>query len=355
MISDLKDQAGLVRFNRILKHVKAIEDYAGELQDRGLAPCRVSNYVKAIRTFYRVNGIEIKLPCSLSRRSDRKVRAPKLEELQHLLEVADLRERVIISMLALGGFREGTLVRLRYRHVKEDLEKSVVPIHVHVESEITKGKYTDYDTFLGEEVAEYLRLYLDVRRRGGPEMRTPPETIMDESPLIRDSHSRRVAPITPGRLYNLLHNLYREAGLIKDGNERRYELRVHSLRKFFRTQLSALDVNADYIEYMMGHVTSTYHDVESLGVERLRSIYASANLSIKPKATLSKVEIVKEMVRGVLSPEDILKIEMALSEPDTKYVDPEERERAEIRALSNAFKEQIRREILDSLKEPQQV
>jgi site-specific recombinase XerD len=35
--------------------------------------------------------------------------------------VADLRERAMIMMLASGGFRIGTLVSLRYRHVKEDL------------------------------------------------------------------------------------------------------------------------------------------------------------------------------------------------------------------------------------------
>ena len=34
------------------------------------------------------------------------------------------------------------------------------------EADITKGKYHDYDTFLGAEAANYLRLYLDQRRKG---------------------------------------------------------------------------------------------------------------------------------------------------------------------------------------------
>jgi len=59
-------------------------------------------------------------------------------------------------LLALGGFGEGTLIRLKDRHVRTDLEKGVVPIHVHVEAEITKGKYHDYDTYLGAEAATYL-------------------------------------------------------------------------------------------------------------------------------------------------------------------------------------------------------
>jgi len=59
-------------------------------------------------------------------------------------------------MLASGGFSEGTLVKLEYRHVREDLEKGVVPLHVYVEAAITKGKYHNYDTFLGKEAVDYL-------------------------------------------------------------------------------------------------------------------------------------------------------------------------------------------------------
>lgn len=71
--------------------------------------------------------------------------------------MGDLRQKAVISLLALGGFREGTLVRLRYRHVREDLEKGIIPAHIHVEAEITKGKYHDYDTFLGSEAVDSLK------------------------------------------------------------------------------------------------------------------------------------------------------------------------------------------------------
>jgi hypothetical protein len=91
---------------------------------------------------------------SLSKRVVYEDRAPTPEELQSLLNIGTLRERVIITMLALGGFRIGTLAKLQYRHVKRDLEKGIVPIHVHVEAEITKGKYHDYDTFLGQEAVD---------------------------------------------------------------------------------------------------------------------------------------------------------------------------------------------------------
>ena len=75
-------------------------------------------------------------------------RAPTPEELQKLLDIGDLRGKVIVSMLALGGFRIRTLAKLKYRHVKHDLERGIKTVHIHVGAAITKGKYHDYDTFI---------------------------------------------------------------------------------------------------------------------------------------------------------------------------------------------------------------
>jgi hypothetical protein len=82
-------------------------------------------------------------------------------------------------------FREGTLTKLKYSHVKEDLERGLIPLHIRVEIEITKGKYAAYDSFLGVEAVEYLKLYLDSRRKGSPDGKIPPEEIAEDSPLIQ--------------------------------------------------------------------------------------------------------------------------------------------------------------------------
>jgi len=346
LISDVKDQDGLVRMERVPKHVKLLEDYVADLQDRGLAPSRVSNYVKAIRSLYRVNGVELKLPYTLSRRSVRKDRAPKPEELQRLLDVADLREKAIISILALGGFREGTLVRLRYRHVREDLERGMVPLHIHVEADITKGKYHDYDTFLGSEAVECLKLYLNSRRKGLVDRRIPREEITDESPLIKDHQTKAAKSIGEKQLYKLIHLLYRRVGLLKSTPNGGYDLCVHSIRKFFKTQLMALGVQSDYIDYMMGHTVDTYHDIQSKGIEFLRNVYATAGLSIAPKPKGWELDALKAFARGLgLEPEKVL-TQAAFAEPHRAYATSEDREQAQTRALSVAIKELIKKELL---------
>ena len=346
LISECVTQDGLPDQRILGLHVKALDDFVGDLQAEGLAPGTISNHVKGVKALYRVSGLKLELLYRLSKRVIYNDRSPRPEELQRLIDLAGLRDKVIVSLLALGGFREGTMVRLCYRHVADDLERGVVPLHVHVEAEITKGKYADYDTFLGADAVEYLRLYLEKRRAGSPEERTPPETILPESPLIRNTHSATVKPTSPSRVHSIIHNLYREAGLLRDGNKRRYELRVHSIRKFFRTQLAALGVNSDYIEYMMGHKISTYHDVKMKGIEFLRNIYSASGLSIRPKTRVSKIEALKEIIRAWgMDPEEVL-TKKALAEPHRVYVGSRDWEEDQVRALSTALKDMMRKELV---------
>jgi len=97
---------------------------------------------------------------------------------------------------------------------------------------------------------------------------------------------------------NEVHNLYLKAGLLRRRKGWMYTLKPHSIRKYFRTQLAALGVDRDYIEYMMGHKVSTYHDIQMKGIEFLRNVYAASGLSIRPKTRLSRIEALKEIIRA---------------------------------------------------------
>ena len=98
-------------------------------------------------------------------------------------------------------------------------------------------------------------------------------------------------------------------------------LRAHSIRKFFRTQMAALGVQTDYIEYMMGHTISTYRDIKMKGIEFLRNIYIASGLSIRPKTRTSKIDALKGIIRAWgLNPEEIL-TKQAFAEPHITVVD----------------------------------
>ena len=306
LISECKDRDKTPILKGIAKTKQNLADFADDLQAKNhLAPATIHNMMSHIQCWFRINGVDLKLLYRITKWALHEARAPSLEELQKILDAADLREKVIITMLATGGFRRGTLIKLQYRHVKLDLENHVFPIHVHVEAEITKAKHHDYDTFLCQEVAEYLEAYLKARQKGWKGR--PPEQITYHSPLISNAR-RKPKPVTPSYINDLIEELYAKAGLItKNSGIRRYKLRTTSLRKFFRTQLAFLGVDRDYIEYMIGHKLSSYLDIKMRGIEFLRGIYLSSGISIRPQPEEKKIAALKQIILSwQLNPEKIL-------------------------------------------------
>ena len=256
-------------------------------------------------------------------------------------------------MLALAGFREETLSKLRFYHVRHDFEAGITPIHVHVEAEITKGKYGDYDTFLGQEAAQYLKLYIEQGKNGSPDGRSPSEMLEDDSPLIRNMISHTPRLVGAKQIRKVVHNLYAKAGLLKSPRGRMYELRVHSLRKFFKTQMLSLGVQSDYVDYMMGHKLDTYHDIQMKGIDYLRNVYSASGLSIRPNTKVSKIDALKEIIRAWgMNPEQIL-ARGALTHPAIAYFNAENRQTAQIQILSNTLRQLIRQEAFNTLKEGQ--
>ncbi|NIM44348.1 MAG: tyrosine-type recombinase/integrase, partial [Nitrososphaeria archaeon] len=212
-----------------------------------------------------------------------------------------------------------------------------VPVHIHVEADITKGKYGVYDTFLGAEAIQYLKAYLDMRRKGTE--RIPPEILTDDSPLIRNECRNTVLPVSGASISTLVHDLLFKAGIIVKGEAKRYPIRPHSLRKYFETQLTRLGIPKDYVDYMMGHAISTYNSVD---VEYLRKLYSSSGLSIRPKTELSKIERLKMFAESLgLNPDKVLTKD-ALAMPHRTVVNPEARK---IEVLNEALKHAILKEL----------
>ena len=336
----------------LLLEARNLDDYVGCLQSENLSPGHISNCVKAVKTLFRTNNLNLNLPYRMHRYCVSRDRATSQEELNRLVDIADLRGKVIILILALCGCRIGTLSKLKYRHVRFDLERNVFPVHLHIEAQIVKGKYGDYDTFLPKEAIDCLKAYLEMRRTGGLPNKIPPETITDESPLLRSEHAKSVRPLGESEIYNILHRYMAQAGLLGFKVGRRYKVRPHSLRKFFRTQMAALGMQSDYIEYIMGHKVSTYHDIEMKGTEFLRNEYAKAGLCIKPKQESNKMSIVRDFLKSMgLNPEEILSKE-ALSMPHRAVIgsplqlSEQEQIEAMLRALMQKMKQDIVAETL---------
>ncbi len=347
IIFDAKPDGAIPDPLKVQNHCGFLNDYLAEIQDSGLKPGAVSNLIKAVKTFYRVNGVKkVELDEPLSRKVTYKDRAPKPEEIVTMLDMGDTRECFVITALATGGFREGTFSKLKYRHVKEDLEAGIVPIHVHVESAITKGKYHDYDTFLNAEASYYLKLYMQERRLGTPGM--PPEQITDDSPLIRNSHvAGEVLGVTEKTIRQIVHDLAVKAKVTqKLPDSWMYSVRTHSIRKYFKTQMLLAHVELDIILYMMGKTVDTYSDIQNLGIPTLRQIYIAAAIVIRANVKTNKIEQLKLLLKAWgLNPEEILTKDALMRGNQTET--SEQLEMRQISILSIELKEAFKKEVLE--------
>jgi hypothetical protein len=95
----------------------------------------------------------------------------------------------------------------------------------------------------------------------------------------------------------------------------------------------------------------TYHDIQSLGIEKLRNIYSSAGLSVRSKTKTSKIDLIKEYIRALgVNPVAVLTRE-AITRPARTHIAPQDQEDYQLKVLSQALKETLRRELLSEKNE----
>ena len=294
----------------ILKEIKQkIDEYIFALRKNNVSQNTICGYVSYLNSFFITNNVNLKLNFNLRKCSSIPIRAITFEEIGKMLDVCDLREKAIVSILATSGLRTSTLVRLCYRHVKEDLERKNSPVHISVEAEITKGKYHSYSTFINEEAAKYLTDYLDYRRKGTEFV--APEDIQDHSPLIKVwYHKGRVDSMSTKTIAKLIRSLYLRSKIVTRDSQKklkRKELSPNSFRMFFRSRMTVLGTDDRLIEYMMGHKKDSYLDVKMAGVEYLRRVYKLSGISLNTPIDDRSMLLLKSIERLGYSPKEILK------------------------------------------------
>ena len=98
---------------------------------------------------------------------------------------------------------------------------------------------------------------------------------------------------------------------------------------------------------MMGHTVDAFHDIQSLGVDKLRNAYAASGLAIGPKTQISKVEALKEIIRAWgMNPEQLLTRDALTKALPHKRDNLEDFENQQLAILSSQLKQLIRQEAI---------
>lgn len=174
------------------------------------------------------------------------------EEIARLLNVADIRIKAIILLMASAGVRVGSIPLLQLKHFKK----------FEYTYKITVYEYStdvEYFTFCTPECAKAIDNYLEYRKRNG-EILTPDSYLIRKLFDINDleqikNHSE---PIKIDTLRTLINVTTIKAGLrqtnhILKRRERKEVALTHSFRKFFTTECSKAKVDREIREMLLGH------------------------------------------------------------------------------------------------------
>jgi len=114
VIASCLDKEGIPSTRKVLQISKLVDEFLGEKEAEDLTSGSLLTLSARLKTLFDVNGVELSLPRRYSMRVKRATRAIRPEEIQLLMEIAPLREKALIMLLATSGLRISTAVQLKY-------------------------------------------------------------------------------------------------------------------------------------------------------------------------------------------------------------------------------------------------
>ena len=230
-------------------------------EEKRLSPNSVCSYLNPIRHFFKMNDIVNINWYKINRFQDRKHTITKdrpytRQELDKLLGVGNLRDRVVILLMSSAGLRIGALPSLKLRDLKPIDKYNLYQITVYA------GTESEYITFTTPECRKHIDEYIQLRQRYR-------EQLTSESPLLRihfDTFSPCAAALNK-KIELSYHAVKRTVRILlnKSGvrprrkatqgidNQRTELMADHALRKYFSSTLETEGVNPVYVELLLGH------------------------------------------------------------------------------------------------------
>ena len=272
-----------------LEKTRAKERFRAEDELRSFARKTKGGHTMAsyLKSFYKANHypLEIKLQKPPPARESEKI--PTNEELLLLATIARQPLRSIIFFQIESGARIGSLLQLTYVDIKEDYEADRVPCKITFPRKITKGKIP-YVGFVGRDSINSLREFLKTRELGG-------ETILDNTVLFVSKTGHPLSKTTTiGQV-----QLYAYKAGINPSIKGLKSFHPHMLRKRAQTILESRNIPLNWVDYLLGHIprgasASAYSRPQD---GQLRDAYgqAMAGLSVRPKDTVDKKQLLREM------------------------------------------------------------
>jgi integrase len=240
-------------------------------------------------------------------------RAYTHQEISKILQVSDLRMKVIILLMASTGMRIGALHSLKMRNLEKINDIYKITVY--------EGAKESYFTFTTPECTSFIDSYLEFREING-------EKIDKDSFLIRDQFDitdiEQIRNKSKGIALNTLRSIINTV-LIKAGvrtvdhisrHNRKEVARAHGFRKFFTTQLVNSKVNPEIREMLLGNkigLTSAYYrpTQEEMYEEYMKAVNnLTINEENRLKIRIEKLEVEKNQFERLRADIEELKMKV---------------------------------------------
>jgi integrase len=258
-------------------------------------PKTAKTYMGGVKEYLGYNDIELtqrqlktirlKLPKGNARTIEKDMDSITIRK---ILQHTDIKGRALIFTLASSGMRIGEALSITI----DDIDLTVKPATITIRGEYTKTGEQRL-TYIHREAVEALNEWLRVRERYIKASVNKNKGLVSSGiGSAKDENDNRVFPFSLSVAEQVWSHAIKNAGLLSiDKGTKRKQLRIHQLRKFFRSQL-ALGCPVDIVETLMGHegyLTDAYRRY--------------------PKAQMAEQYLKHEYLLYIQMPQDLQKIE----------------------------------------------
>jgi len=240
--------------NEDRNYYKDLLEFVVTLND--VPPKTVRVYYSGIKEFLYHNDVEFshrelknikhKLPKGNTRTEEIDL---EIELINQLIEHMGIKGKALVLTLASSGMRIGEALQIEL----DDIDMQSVPTSIYIRGEYTKNKMQRY-TFVGKEAKTALLEWLKVRDSYLESAQNRNNGLVKSGIGNHKSEDdNRVFPFSytvAGQMWN--NALEKSENLSIDKSTGRKKIRIHALRKFYRTHLT-LGCQLDIVEALMGH------------------------------------------------------------------------------------------------------
>jgi integrase len=302
-----------------LVYAQYLKSLIGDLQQKGYAPSSVTGTINTIRSFFKYSDLPlgfIPSGSNLIMFHNKDISRP---EIQEVLRLSGIRDKAFFCMSVQSGLRPSSLASLKLKDVEGILqEQTPIPCKITVRQEATKGKYSEYFSFIGKESVVYIKDYLKTRTEAlNPDKELTPDNCVELTPdsflFTKFGSEDRVDPAVWTHIFQRIVKKLRARKILDFKTERkelavttktkkplrsfisRSEYRLYNLRKYFMK--CAAQAGAEYVAFWMGHTSVLGVDIHYLNrdSEFHRALYKEKAMPFLQLETETPSETVKEI------------------------------------------------------------